>query len=228
MRHIRNLVARVLCIITYTVGQQQYAQPQPLPRRPPQQPTTPDIAPIPVIFVTYGDLPLYLRLNIELSARYNDVVVISDVDGIEHFDWPSNSFHASGPSQASHLVPVPVPITGNTITATTTTTSATTTTAATGNHPSHRIVFEPLDAFAASANRFAPLYKHLSRDNKPNRVKHELRCFQRWFILQVVGTVAEQCRTAQFHVADCRATDIDHRHAFSFSLCAVPVALSFL
>ena len=107
---------------------------------------------IPVVFVSYGEFPLYLKLNVELAARYNDVVVLSDVEGIERFNWATNSIDAP----TAGLTPLP------------------------GN----RIVFEPLASFMDSAQRFAPLYRHLSRDQREQRVKHELRCIQRWFVLQ--------------------------------------------
>ena len=163
-RQLRNTMVRLLCIVMCAIGQQQ-SQPQPSPRLSTQQSASAsDMAPIPVVFVSYGELPLYLRLNIELTARYNDVIVISDVNGIEHFDWASNSFPAtSQPVQATVPNAPPTTVGRN----------------------GHRIVFESLGLFENSANQFAPLYKHLSRDMKPNRVKHELRCFQRWFILQV-------------------------------------------
>jgi hypothetical protein len=110
---------------------------------------------IPVVFVSYGELPLYLKLNMELAARYNDVVVISDVEGIERFNWASNGIDAVSSSSSS----------------------------STSGSPT-RITFEPLAPFLDSAQRFAPLYHHMSRDQREQRVKHELRCIQRWFVLQ--------------------------------------------
>lgn len=160
---------RLFCVIMCAVGHLEN-HPQPLPQPSSLHSTThtlTDIPPIPVVFVCYGELPLYLRLNIELAARYNDVIIISDVDGIELFDWPSNSFAATSQSSNQSLSNPPTkPSVG------------------------HRILFEPLSLFSNSANQFAPLYKHLSPDTKQSRVKHELRCFQRWFILKVGGSPA--------------------------------------
>ena len=108
---------------------------------------------IPVVYVSFGEFPLYLRLNIELAARNNDVIVLSDVENVEHFHWASNSISGiSNNASASSTQPT--------------------------------IVFESLMLFTTSAKRFAPLYRHLSKDHSENRIKHELRCFQRWFILQ--------------------------------------------
>ena len=113
---------------------------------------------VPVVYVSFGEFPLYLRLNIELAARHNDVIVLSDVENVEHFNWASNgigiSNNVSSSSQSTLTTGPPT------------------------------ILFESLIPFTSSAKRFAPLYRHLSKDHSDNRVKHELRCFQRWFILQ--------------------------------------------
>ena len=67
------------------------------------------------------------------------------------------------------------------------------------------------------------------------RVASKADLFFRW----VVGTEEEQGRAGQskeregqnraahFHAADCRATNNDHHHPFSFPLHAFPVTLSF-
>ena len=109
---------------------------------------------IPVVYVSFGELPLYLRLNIELAARKNDVIVLSDVENVERFHWPSNGISSNNASSSS------------------------------SRQQPHNILFESLIPFTNSAKRFAPLYRHLSKDHSDNRIKHELRCFQRWFILQ--------------------------------------------
>ena len=171
---VRVSMFRLLYVIVFVVAQLEN-QPQPLPQPSLHKSTThtvTDIPPIPVVFVCYGELPLYLRLNIELAARYNDVIIISDVSGIERFDWSSNSFLVASQTSNQSLLNPPTSLK----------TSA-----------GHRIVFEPLSSFANSANQFAPLYKHLSRDTKQSRVKHELRCFQRWFILKVSVSPAWHC-----------------------------------
>ena len=36
---------------------------------------------LPVVYVVFGEIPMYLRMNIELAARHNDVLVISDSHG---------------------------------------------------------------------------------------------------------------------------------------------------
>jgi hypothetical protein len=33
---------------------------------------------LPVVYVLFGQIPMYLRINIELAARHNDVLIISD------------------------------------------------------------------------------------------------------------------------------------------------------
>jgi hypothetical protein len=36
---------------------------------------------LPVVYVVFGEIPMYLRMNIELAARHNDVLVIADSHG---------------------------------------------------------------------------------------------------------------------------------------------------
>jgi len=36
---------------------------------------------IPVVYIVFGEMPLFLQINIELAARRNPVVVITDVAG---------------------------------------------------------------------------------------------------------------------------------------------------
>jgi hypothetical protein len=45
---------------------------------------------VPVVFVTFGALPLYLKLNIELVSRKNHVIVLTDLD----FHGFSNDYDA--------------------------------------------------------------------------------------------------------------------------------------
>ena len=118
---------------------------------------------IPVVYVSFGEFPLYLRLNIELAARNNDVIILSDVENIERFNWASNSISSGVSIHANSSQPSTTHTTGQ---------------------PRPNILFESLLPFTSSAKRFAPLYRHLSKDHSDNRIKHELRCFQRWFILQ--------------------------------------------
>jgi hypothetical protein len=104
---------------------------------------------LPVVYVIYGIMPMYLRINVELASRNNHVVVISDhlnssSSHIDHFGNHSNKVSSS----------------------------------------KYRVFYEDLSLYSTSAQLFKPVYKHLSKDHNGNRQKHELRCFQRWFILR--------------------------------------------
>lgn len=111
---------------------------------------------LPVVYVIYGQIPLYLRINIELASRNNDVVVIS------------NQAKAEGSRRhLSTFDPTSLPRTTN----------------MTANRP-FRVFYEDITSYSRSADLFAPLYVHLSPDHNHNRIKHELRCFQRWFVLK--------------------------------------------
>jgi hypothetical protein len=103
---------------------------------------------LPVVYVIYGIMPMYLKINVELASRHNHVVVISD-----HLN--SSSSH-SDHSNHSNIV----------------------------STSKYKIFYEDLSLYSTSAHLFKPIYKHLSKDNNANRKKHELRCFQRWFILR--------------------------------------------
>ena len=89
----------------------------------------------PVVYIIFGEIPLFLHVNIELASRRNPVVVLSDY-------------------VAPH--------------------------ATTGRR---KVIYDRISDYSEGSNRFAPLYKHMSRDNGANRKRHELRCIQRWFIL---------------------------------------------
>lgn len=123
---------------------------------------SPDDTDIPVIYVVYGKIPDFLLINIELASRNNDVVVISD-DHLFFLDNHNISVgHGSeiypGSLRKSHL--------GN------------------QTHTNSRVHFQDIRLYSTSADDFGKFYKHLSPDHSHNRVKHELRCFQRWFVLQ--------------------------------------------
>lgn len=105
------------------------------------QPTLP-VWNYPVIYVVYGDIPLYLRINIELASRRNPVVVIS------------NSLPPSVNASSTY-----------------------------------NVMYESMSLYSASADKFAPHYIHLARDQSPGRQKHELHCIQRWFILRDYMTI---------------------------------------
>jgi hypothetical protein len=92
----------------------------------------------PVIYVIFGEIPLYLKINIELAARRNPVVIISEN---------------------------PNPLDSD-------------------KKKIRNIKYENMMTYIDTSQKFAPLYKHLSRDHSAGRKKHELRCIQRWFILQ--------------------------------------------
>jgi hypothetical protein len=107
---------------------------------------------LPVVYVLYGEMPMYLRINIELASRNNDVVVISDhvnssSSHTDHFN--SNNSKKNKESSSKY-----------------------------------RVFYEDLSYYSTSAQLFKSVHKHLSKDQSANRHKHELRCFQRWFILR--------------------------------------------
>jgi len=52
-----------------------------------------------------------------------------------------------------------------------------------------------------TAKKFASVYNHLSKDNSINRRRHELQCFQRWFVLNEF--------MQRFHVATAYFSDGD-------------------
>ena len=127
---------------------------------------SPDNTDIPVVYVVYGKIPDFLLINIELASRNNDVVVISDdhtvfVDN-HHLGYNFSVGHTSAVHQSnlrkSHL--------GN------------------QSHTNSRVHFQDIRLYSSSAEDFGKHYKHLSPDHSHNRMKHELRCFQRWFVLQ--------------------------------------------
>lgn len=46
------------------------------------------------------------------------------------------------------------------------------------------VIIENFAAYSKAADAFARVYKHFSRDHSKNRIEYELRCIQRWLILQ--------------------------------------------
>ena len=111
---------------------------------------------LPVVYVIYGQIPLYLRINIELASRNNDVVVISNEAKAKGSQRQLSTFDATSLSRSTKI---------------------------TANGP-FRIFYEDIALYFRSADLFAPHYVHLSPDHNHNRIRHELRCFQRWFVLK--------------------------------------------
>ena len=111
---------------------------------------------LPVVYVIYGQIPLYLRINIELASRNNDVVVISNQAKATGSRRQLSTFNATSLSRSTKI---------------------------TANRP-FRIFYEDITSYSHGADLFAPHYVHLSPDHNHNRIKHELRCFQRWFVLK--------------------------------------------
>ena len=102
----------------------------------------------PVIYVLYGELPMYLRINIELAALRNPVVVISDFH-------PPSVWNVSSASNS-----------GN------------------GSSSSYQVMYESMNLYSRSAEKFAPHYIHLAKDQSSGRQRHELHCIQRWYVLR--------------------------------------------
>ena len=110
---------------------------------------------LPVVYVIYGQLPAYLLLNIELASRHNDVVVISS-EKVPHSLRQNPNLATS--TVANRLIGTP--------------------------DDTYTVYYEDLKSYSRLADKFSSMYVHLSKDGTHGRIKHELRCFQRWFILQ--------------------------------------------
>jgi hypothetical protein len=127
---------------------------------------SPDNPDIPVIYVVYGKIPDFLLINIELASRNNDVVVISD----DHAVFVDNNHlghnFSVGHSTAVHQINLRKSPLGN------------------QSNTNSRVHFQDIKLYSSSADDFGKYYRHLSPDRSRNRMKHELRCFQRWFVLQ--------------------------------------------
>jgi hypothetical protein len=127
---------------------------------------SPDNADIPVIYVVYGKIPDFLLINIELASRNNDVIVISDDHAVFVDNHHLGHNFSVGLSTAMHPTNLRKSPIGN------------------QSHANSRVHFQDIRLYSSSADDFGQYYRHLSPDHSRNRMKHELRCFQRWFVLQ--------------------------------------------
>lgn len=112
---------------------------------------------IPVVFVLYGKMPDYFLVNVEVASRLNPVVIITDQTAEAKLRFGSNNASNS-------------------------------TTAYSSNGSMTRrlalpVQLVPLDGLGANANLFAEKYVHMCADRSPNRMRHELQNFLRWFVL---------------------------------------------
>lgn len=114
---------------------------------------------LPVIYVIYGKIPHYLLINIELASRNNNVIVISNGEGNHELPSANNATTA-------------------------TTISNNSSSSSRQSDPKYRVTYVDIRLYTDSANEYSKHYTHLSPDHSDGRRKHELRCFQRWFVLK--------------------------------------------
>lgn len=126
---------------------------------------SPESTDIPVIYVIYGKIPDFLLINIELASRNNDVVVISD-----DYAFVDDTYHLANSSVGHSSAIYATKLRKNHL--------------SNQSHTNSRVNFQDIRLYSSSGDEFSKHYKHLSPDQSHNRMKHELRCFQRWFVFQ--------------------------------------------